>query len=70
MQCGAAMNPSEGLDIQNAYLRDRLVRTERLLRMVAAHLQAPQIGGMSEDQKLAILEWYEGESNDAVRSSP
>lgn len=32
---------------------------ETLLRMVAAHLKCPQLGGMSQEQESAILEWYD-----------
>lgn len=34
-------------------------RISTLLGMVAVHLEHPEIGGLSESQKLAISEWYE-----------
>jgi len=34
-------------------------RTSTLLGMVAVHLEHPELGGLSEDQRLAISEWYE-----------
>jgi hypothetical protein len=34
-------------------------RISTLLGMVAVHLEHPELGGLSEDQQLAISEWYE-----------
>lgn len=47
-----------------------LERVQTLLGMVAVHLEHPELGGLSESQKLAISEWYEHFREQRVTHQP